>query len=182
MNKTIEILKSVYGEDVSLEEILQKKINLEDQTVQKRFFSILKKVYSEQMPFNRLLGIKVDNLSMEKAIVSISMKDELIGNYEQKILHGGVISSIMDLTGGVIAQVNALRQMENYTIKDAISSFSKMSTIDMRVDFLRPGRGEQFICTGWIVRSGNKVAVTRMEVHNNDQNQIALGTGTYLVG
>jgi acyl-coenzyme A thioesterase PaaI-like protein len=32
------------------------------------------------------------------------------------------------------------------------------------------------------MRSGNKVAVTRMEFFNNKEILIAVGTGTYIVG
>ena len=58
----------------------------------------------------------------------------------------------------------------------------KMSTIDMRSDYLRPGRGLEFIATAQVIRSGNKVCVCRMELHNEQGVHIALGTGTYLVG
>jgi acyl-coenzyme A thioesterase PaaI-like protein len=32
------------------------------------------------------------------------------------------------------------------------------------------------------MRSGRKVAVVRMEMHNQDDLLVAVGTGTYLVG
>jgi len=47
---------------------------------------------------------------------------------------------------------------------------------------LRPGRGLYFIATGSVLRSGRKVAVTRMELHNDEDILIAVGTGCYLVG
>ena len=59
---------------------------------------------------------------------------------------------------------------------------SRCGTIDLRVDFLRPGRGKTFIASATIIRSGNKVAVARMELHNEEGTHIAFGTGTYLVG
>ena len=72
-------------------------------------------------------------------------------------------------------------------MKDADESerrkvLSKIGTIDMRVDYVRPGKGEWFEATGRVLRTGNKVAVTRMEVHNDKDELIALGTGTYLCG
>ena len=57
----------------------------------------------------------------------------------------------------------------------------KMSTIDLRIDYLRPGRGKAFIADGKILRIGNKVAVTRMELHNDEGKLIAVGTGTYIL-
>ena len=46
---------------------------------------------------------------------------------------------------------------------------------------LRPGVGDHFIATGYALRTGNKVAVTRMELHNNERQLIAVGTGAYVV-
>ena len=57
-----------------------------------------------------------------------------------------------------------------------------MGTIDLRVDYLRPGIGKHFIASSFILRAGNKVAVTRMELHNDNGEHIAVGTGAYLVG
>ena len=60
--------------------------------------------------------------------------------------------------------------------------FAQVGTIDLRVDYLRPGRGERFTASGRIMRSGRKVAVVRMEMHNEDALLVAVGTGTYMVG
>ncbi|MGS3186527.1 thioesterase family protein, partial [Aeromonas taiwanensis] len=60
--------------------------------------------------------------------------------------------------------------------------FSRLGTIDLRVDYLRPGRGNEFIATAHIIRAGSKVTVARMELHNEEGTHIAFGTGTYLVG
>ncbi len=59
--------------------------------------------------------------------------------------------------------------------------FAKIGTIDMRIDYLRPGIGDHFIATGYVLRTGNKVAVTRMELHNDAGQLIAVGTGAYVV-
>ena len=59
---------------------------------------------------------------------------------------------------------------------------SRMGTIDLRVDYLRPGRGNRFTCTSSLLRAGNKVAVARVELHNEEQLYIASATATYMVG
>jgi uncharacterized protein (TIGR00369 family) len=59
--------------------------------------------------------------------------------------------------------------------------FAKIGTIDLRVDYLRPGLGKHFIATGYVLRTGSKVAVTRMELHNDSAQLIAVGTGAYVV-
>jgi len=52
----------------------------------------------------------------------------------------------------------------------------------MRVDFLRPGLGVEFVATGTVLRVGRKVAVTRMELHNDEDSLIAVATGAYSTG
>ena len=57
-----------------------------------------------------------------------------------------------------------------------------MGTIDLRVDYLRPGRGKYFIATARIVRKGSRIAVTHMELHNDAGELIATGGAAYVVG
>ena len=142
---------------------------------------IVRAVY-DNLPFNRLLGLKVDFLEIERAGFSFTIKNELIGNTVHGILHGGVISSVLDTTGGMTATASALERMRNHSKDEIIEWIARVGTIDMRVDYLRPGRGSQFHSTGSVMRTGRKVAVTRMELKNQENKLIAVGTGTYIVG
>ena len=148
----------------------------------KPILSLMKDVYENQMPFDRLLGVKVLTIELDNVCVRIDMKDEFIGNFTKKILHGGVISSLLDLTGGLVASMGVLKQMKGEAQEDILNRFMKMGTIDLRVDFLRAGQGEYFLTTGFILRTGNKVAVVRTEFRNNENILIAAGTGSYIVG
>ena len=58
----------------------------------------------------------------------------------------------------------------------------EMATIDLRVDYLRPGRGKYFIATARIVRQGKRIAVTHMELHNDEGKLIATGGAAYVIG
>ncbi len=143
---------------------------------------ILRELYEEKLPFNRILGLKVESLTTESACFRFNMKNELVGNYVHGILHGGVISAVLDTTGGMTATASVLEKMPDAGIEEVKDRITKISTIDMRVDYLRPGKGEYFLSTGTIMRSGRKVAVTRMELKNHEGSLVAVGTGTYIVG
>lgn len=136
----------------------------------------------DQMPFNQLLGLRVTEFASERAEVRFQWKQELVGNPVQQILHGGVIASVLDVVGGIMAVSSALVRLDTLEPAQLAAKLGKMSTIDMRTDYLRPGRGQEFIATAAVIRSGNKVCVCRMELHNEAGVHIALGTGTYLVG
>jgi uncharacterized protein (TIGR00369 family) len=149
---------------------------------QEESFQQLAHYWSQAMPFNKLLGLEVTKFDSQESEVSITWHDKLIGNPEQRILHGGVTASALDLVGGVVAAANMLSQLPELTPEIIAQSLSRLSTIDLRTDFLRPGRGEKFVATAKIIRSGSKVAVARMEMHNEKGDHIAFGTGTYMVG
>ena len=147
----------------------------------KTSIEIVRVVY-ENLPFNRLLGLKVAFLESERAGFRFEMKDELIGNTVHGILHGGVISAVLDTTGGMTATASAIEKLQDLSNEDIIRRVARIGTIDLRVDYLRPGKGIQFQSTGTVMRTGRKVAVTRMELKNQDDLLIAVGTGTYIVG
>lgn len=143
---------------------------------------ILKDIYENQMPFDRLLGITIPTLTPDDVKVEITMRNELIGNFVRRILHGGVIASVLDLTGGLVASIEMLKQLEGETEDNIAGKLTRMGTIDLRVDYLRAGKGEYFTASGSVLRQGNKVAVVRTELMNERSTLIAAGTGTYLVG
>ena len=57
------------------------------------------------------------------------------------------------------------------------------STIDLRVDYLRPGRAETLIAEAEVLRMGNRVGVTSIRAYHPDRpgETIAEGKGVYAV-
>jgi uncharacterized protein (TIGR00369 family) len=139
-------------------------------------------MYEKLIPFDRLLGIEIDTLTPTDIKVRIDMREELIGNFIRGMLHGGVISSVLDLTGGIIASVELVKHLENVELDEVARRVARVGTIDLRVDYLRAGKGIYFTASGTVLRKGNKVAVIRTELCNDQDLLIAAGTGTYLVG
>jgi uncharacterized protein (TIGR00369 family) len=143
---------------------------------------VLKAIYEQRMPFNRLLDLRITKLTATDTEIRIDMREELIGNFVREILHGGVISSALDVAGGLVASVELLKHLEGMELEELGKRMARIGTIDLRVDFLRPGKGQYFLATGTILRKGSKVAVVRTELCNEQKVLIAAGTGTYLVG
>ena len=142
------------------------------------FVSIINEVF-QKIPFNKTLGIKVESISFDYVKTFFEMRDELMGNYKMRMLHGGVISSAIDVTGGLAAVISIQQKMPGEDLEEKIERSFRMSTIDLRVDFLRPGIGKWFVVTAYSLRSGNKIAVNRIELHNDQNDLIAVGTGSY---
>ena len=138
--------------------------------------ALIAKVMCEHVPFNRVLGIEIE--SAEPPRLRFAMRPELIGNAKRGILHGGVISAVLDATGG-FAIMLALAKEPKAGEK---LSFPNIGTIDLRVDYLRPGRGKHFVATAKVVRLGNRIAVTHMELANDAGELISTGAAAYVVG
>jgi uncharacterized protein (TIGR00369 family) len=135
----------------------------------------------DSLPFNRLLGLRMEEFAVGEVKVAFDMRPDLIGNTARGVLHGGVISSALDLVGGATALSQILHDRKVGEAEEVGRVFSKFGTIDLRIDYLRPGAGTTFIATGRVLRAGNRVAVTRMELHNESDDLVAVGTGTYSV-
>ncbi len=145
-------------------------------------FSAVHELFCERIPFNKLLGIHIDSMSFESARIRVDFRKELVGNFLRGSLHGGVVSAVLDLAGGLVAFLSAVKTAAGSSPQEKLEKLANVGTIDMRVDYLRPGTGRHFLASAYLLRSGNKVAVTRMELHNDEESLIAVGTGAYLVG
>ena len=146
------------------------------------YFQLLKEVIEERIPFNKLIGLKIEKLDLESIGIRFKMRPELVGNFMRGNLHGGVISTVLDLTGGMVAWAGIMNNTKELSFEEVTERFAKISTVDLRVDYLRPGLGKYFGSTGSALRTGNKLSVARMELHNDEGLLIAVGTGSYVVG
>lgn len=149
--------------------------------LEEKLTAAIREIFVDDIPFNRLLGLEVVSLHHAKPVIRFEMKEQLIGNFLRGMLHGGVISSVLDVTGGLVAFLNMQRRLMDETLEARIQRFGRLGTIDLRVDYLRPGLGRCFEATGMPLRTGNKVAVTRMELHNDAGELVAVGTGAYMI-
>lgn len=139
----------------------------------------VRRVFAEKIPFNRLLGVAIEELTFESARIRFDFREELVGNFIRQSLHGGVVSATLDLAGGLIAFVGAAR-MADGTPEERMTALSRVGTIDLRIDYLRPGIGSHFVASASVLRSGNKVTVARVELVNDRGELIAVATGAYL--
>ena len=141
--------------------------------------AVIHRMFEEMIPFNRVIGLKIDSLDPKAPRLKFDMRPELVGNPVRQILHGGVISATLDVVGGLAI---ALASIAEKGVAATAKQFPNVGTIDLRVDYLRPGRGKHFIATGRVVRLGGRVAVVHMELVNDAEEQIATGSAAYIIG
>ena len=134
-----------------------------------KYFDTLKRFFETEIKFNAWLGMRVEELREGYARLRIPFFDDLIGDPYRPALHGGVISTLLDTTGGIAA----------FT---AVSPGDVLSTVDLRVDYLRPAALRDVIAEGTLIRLGNRVAVCDIVLHQDDpERAVATGKGVYNV-
>ena len=145
------------------------------------FVSGLKEIFEQRVVFNRVLGLRIDTVAGDGVSGHIAMREELIGHYGHRRLHGGVISAGLDAMGGlaVMAAIGA-RHMDEPPLQ-RLQRFGKLGTIDLRSDYLRPGIGERFELRAEVLRLGSRVASTRMAFSGADGTLLASGAAAYIV-
>lgn len=143
----------------------------------------IRKYYLELLPFNKVLGIDIDLLDYEtgQAVTSFNMTKDLVGNPTAGILHGGVTASVIDLTGGLSALISCAKSHHGKPLDVIDKKLTSSATIDMRVDYLRPGKGISFKCKSRIIRAGSRIVVAKIDLYNQKEIRIATGTATYLI-
>ncbi len=145
------------------------------------FVAGLKKIFEEMIVFNQVLGLKITSIAPGLVLGSIDMRPELVGHYSYNRLHGGVISAGLDAMGGlaVMSAIGA-RHMDEAPAQ-RLHRFAKLGTIDLRIDYLRPGISDHFALRAEVLRLGSRVGTTRMEFFGADGKLLSTGAGAYMV-
>jgi uncharacterized protein (TIGR00369 family) len=144
--------------------------------------AVVRDMFENRIAFNRMLGLRILSIGSDEASVRLGMRDDFVGNYARGIIHGGVISATLDATAGLVAYSSLATEASGMSREERFARFSRVGTIDMRVDFLRPGRGGAFTASARTLRKGSRVAVIHTEMHDENGEMIASGTCTYMVG
>lgn len=129
-----------------------------------------KNIIETIIPFHQLLGLQLIEMREGYASIRIPFKKELVGDPRTNRIHGGVISTAMDAAGGAAG------------ITTLSGSTDQIATVDMLVDYLYPGRPEEIVVEGWIVRDSQSLVFTQMKAHHpGDDRIIAQARGVYKV-
>lgn len=126
------------------------------------------KFMEHNIPFNKFLGMKIISVDRGKAVFELPFKKDFIGDPFRPALHGGVISSLIDTCGGA-------------AVFSEVEPLDRVSTVDLRVDYLLPGDLTDLICIAKVIRIGNHVGVSEMIVFpkNKPEKIMASGKGVY---
>ncbi|MEN8125915.1 MAG: hotdog fold thioesterase [Bacteroidota bacterium] len=125
-------------------------------------YNLLKHAFEEQMPANKLLGLKIVELEEGFTKIHIPFKEEFIGDFIQKRWHGGVQASIADSAAG-IAAMSTMQSIND-----------KVSTIDIRVDYLHGSEPKDFYAEAEIIKNGKRIIKADVKLYHEKDKIIAI--------
>lgn len=125
----------------------------------------------EAVPHIRELGMEITALEPGKAAITLAFQDRLVANPETGVVHGGVISTLLDTVSGLSAM-------------SAVSETMPVATLDLRIDYLKPSRhGDAIIGEADCFRLSSSVAFVRGVAHQGDiDDPIAHCMGSFMLG
>ena len=148
---------------------------------QARLDAALVELFERRITFNQTLGLQVLSVRPGDVRGRILMRPELVGHYAYGRLHGGVISATLDAMGGLALMVGIAERHPHDNTLQVMHRFAKMGTIDLRIDYLRPGLGQHFIATAEVTRLGGRIGSTQMRLVNDEGTLLATGAAAYVV-
>lgn len=143
--------------------------------------TILFEWFTHRIPFNQVIGLTIESMTAQDVRTRFEMRPELVGHVLTGRLHGGVISSVLDATGGLATMLAIAQGHASETVQHVLQRISRLGTIDLRVDFLRQGLGKHFVASAETTRLGGRVASTQMRLVNDEGTLIATGAAAYIV-
>ena len=132
---------------------------------------IFKNVLENQIPMAKYAGVKV--LDIDKGYIKLLFpyREEFIGDPRSKRLHGGYLATALDSAGGAAA----MTYMTSYE--------DDVATIDIRIDYLRPGKARDIIAEGKVISQRRRSIVSEMVCYHPDDRDksIAIGRGVFSI-
>ena len=126
--------------------------------------------YYLTLPHCQAIGLTLEDTEGRNPILSVAWRGNLVGNAHNRVLHGGVITTLVDVASATAVSAH-------------MAEFETLATLDMRIDYLHAATPEKTVyAKSECFRLSGQVAFVRTTCYHADQPQhpIALGTATFM--
>jgi uncharacterized protein (TIGR00369 family) len=130
-----------------------------------------KQLLVAHIPHAEAIGLTVVDVRPDEAWLRVPYSENLVGNPETGVVHGGVITTLLDNAAGT-AVIAALTEPRS------------IATLDLRIDYMKPATpGLAIVGYAHCTKMTANVAFTRcLAYHESPDDPIAMGVGTFMLG
>ena len=134
------------------------------------FDAIVAKLFGSLSPHMRGLGFEVLSISAGVCVAKLPYRPELVGDPVTQVLHGGVVTTLLDSTGGA-------------AVLSAMKGPTSLATLDLRIDYLRPSKpGRALLAKVECYKTTKHIAFTRGVAYDADESDpVAAMAATYML-
>jgi uncharacterized protein (TIGR00369 family) len=111
------------------------------------------------------LGIKVTKVAEGSVETELAIRDSF--RQQHGFIHAGVIATLGDHTAGGAART--------------VTGEKDVITIEFKINFLRPAKGNKLTCVGKVLRGGKQIATAEAEIFDEEGKLVAKLTETLSV-
>lgn len=124
--------------------------------------------FIEAIPFSAALSMRFERLEAGLAEISMPYSEALIGDPDTGVIHGGIVSALMDTCGGA-------------AVISALPAGGATATIDLRIDYMRAATpGQRLTARAECHHLTRSVAFVRARAWDADaENPVATATGAF---
>ncbi len=125
----------------------------------------------ETVPFARALGMEAMRVEKGYASARLSWRADLVGDLRSGVLHGGVVTALLDSLSGV-------------AVASALESLTSIATLDLRIDYMRGSEpGRDLHAEARVIRLTRRIAfVQALAFHENAADPVATASAAFMLG
>ena len=122
------------------------------------------------LPFGREIGMRLHQAGAGVAVLSVPYDERLVGDPETGVLHGGVITALLDTACG-------------WAVMAAPAKLKSTATLDLRIDYMRPATaGKAVFSRAECYRLTRSIAFARaVAYHADPQDPVATAQGAFIL-
>jgi uncharacterized protein (TIGR00369 family) len=127
--------------------------------------------FALSIPHVRELGIEAVEATAGEGVMKLPYREDLIGNPDTGVLHGGVITTLIDTVCG-------------FAVFCGLGEIRTIATLDLRIDYLKPATpGLDLYAYAHCYKSTRNIAFARAVAYHVDRDDpIAHTAATFMIG
>jgi uncharacterized protein (TIGR00369 family) len=124
--------------------------------------------FIDALPHGKELGMKILSIGEGDAVMSVPYHPRLVGDPTTGVLHGGVVTTLLDSCCGAAVMCHPIGALGT-------------ATMDLRIDYMRPARpGEPVTAHATCFRATRNVAFVRAVAYDEtEEDPVATASGSF---